>query len=429
MIQTALILSIAATGQATALKGWNFIDDNSKRAFNYFIERSNPVTGFTKDRSKNFTAQDSPDNQIASIASTGFALAAYGIGAHRGWIPKSQAIELSRKTLRSCIDIAQKHRGWHYHFINWQTGKREWESEVSTIDSGIFWCGMILNERALKDREITKMSDQILRKIDWKYMLTNGGTKPSKLTLTMGWKPEIGFLPYEWGDYSENALLYLLMLGADPSVPPKVWTNFKREKFTAHGQTFLTGGPLFLHQMSHVFFDFKNRRDTLGIDYWANSRAVTFAHRAYCAKNPKRFKGYSENVWGLSACDIPGGYGAQGIMGTWPDNGTIAAPAAIASIMFTPKESIATAEKIFQTFPETYGRYGFVTGFNPDQKWQSQDVIGIDQGQMMLAIENARDDLPNRLFMSHPLVQNGMKRAGFKLTNEGAVETRPVQLD
>jgi hypothetical protein len=413
LVPLTLAFQIATT-QAKPLQGWDLLNDSSKRAFNYFLERSHPKTGFTKDRSNNFTKQDKEENRIASIASTGFALAAYGIGSHRKWITKQEAIQLSRKTLSNCQKTAPKHKGWYYHWFDWETGKREWNCEVSTIDSCIFWCGMILNERALKDPEITKLSNQILRQIDWKYMLTNDGAKPKKLTLTHGYTPEKGFIPSEWADYSENAMLYLLMLGSDPTSPAKAWTNFRRERITAYGQTFLTGGPLFLHQMSHVFFDFKNKKDKLGIDYWANSRAVTLAHREYCRQNPKKFKAYSEKVWGLSACDIPTGYGAQGITGFWQDNGTLAAPATLASVMFTPKESIEAANEMYRLFPQTYGRYGFVTGFNPQENWHSQDVIGIDQGQMMLAIENARDGLPNKLFMSSPLSHKGMRRAEFR---------------
>lgn len=429
---TSLILAPILVSQnldaSKKLKGWDLLNDNSRRAFNYFVDRSHPVTGFTKDRSRNFVKEDSDDHFVASIAAIGFALSAYGIGAERGWISRTEAIKLSRKTLKSCIEIAPKHRGWFYHWLNWETGKREWNSEVSTIDSSIFWCGMILNERALKDKEISRMSDKILSQIDWKYMLTNDGAKPNKLTVTMGFIPEKGFIEAEWSEYWESAMVYLLMLGADKTVSEKTWTNFKREKFTAYGQTYLTGGPLFLHQMSHVFFDFKNKRDILGIDYWANSRAVTLANIQYAKENPKKFKGYSETVWGLSACDIPKGYGAQGLSGNWEDNGTLAPPCALASAMFTPKESIAAAEGYLKAFPDSYGIYGFSTGINPTKNWKSQDMIGIDQGQMMLGIENARDGLPNKLFMSHPLVQRGMKRAGFRMTKEGDPNKRPVFL-
>lgn len=408
------------------LKGWPLLDDLSKRTLKFFIERSHPVTGFTKDRSRNFTEKDSEDHVVASIASVGFALSAYGIAAERGWMPRSEAIKVSRKTLHSMMTLAPQHHGWFYHWINWETGKREWKSEVSTIDSAIFWCGMILNAEALRDPEITKMSDKIMSNIDWSYMRTNGGTKPSKQTITMGWHDESTFIPAEWDELSENAMIYLLMLGYDKNTPASTWTSFKRKEAKAYGKTCITGGPLFLHQMSQIFFDFKNKRDSLGIDYWANSRVVTLLQRQYGAENPKKFKGYSDQIWGLSACDIPSGYGAQGFPGWGDDNGTVAPPAAIASMMFTPKESLQAAEAYASQYPQAYGRYGLSGGINPGKDWFSPDVIGIDIGQMMLGIENARDGLPNKLFMRNAAIRRGMDRAGFKVTREGKLEDRNV---
>jgi hypothetical protein len=427
MITSIALASLLGLQVATPpSKGWPLVDDASKRAFRYFVERSHPVTGFTKDRSRNFFPTDSDDHFVASIAAVGFALSAYGIGAERGWMPRKEAIAVSRKTLKSMLEVAPKHRGWYYHWLHWETGKREWNSEVSTIDSAIFWCGMILNERALRDPEITRMTNQILGAIDWKYMLTNGGAKPNKLTVTMGWRDEEGFLQHDWDVYSENAMIYLLMLGGDSTVPADAWKAFQRKRVEAYGKKCLTGGPLFLHQMSQIFFDFKNKRDVLGIDYWENSRVVTQLQREYGKVNPNKFKGYSNKLWGLSACDIPGGYGAQGFPGWGDDNGTLAPPAAIASVMFTRAESIEAAEEFLRVYPNSYGRYGFAGGINASKDWIAPDVIGIDLGQMMLGIENARDGLPNRLFMQHPLIQRGMKRAGFRVTQEKG--TRPVEL-
>jgi hypothetical protein len=413
---TSFILSVALTGQVAnpPTKGWALLDDASRRAVRYFIERSHPVTGFTKDRSRNFFTNDSDDHFVGSIAAIGFALSAYGIAAERGWMKRNEAIALSRKTLKSMIEIAPKHEGWYYHWLNWETGKREWKSEVSTIDSSILWCGMILNAQALRDPQISKMSDQILKAVNWNYMRTNGGTKPEKQTVTMGWHDETGFISGEWDEYSENAMIYLLMLGLDAKAPDSCWAAFKRKEANAYGRKCYTGGPLFLHQMSQVFFDFKNKRDSLGIDYWENSRVVTLLQRQYSNENPKGFKGYTEKLWGLSACDIPTGYGAQGFPGWGDDNGTLAPPAAIASVMFTRNESIEAAEEFLRVYPNSYGRYGFTGGINATKDWIAPDVIGIDLGQMMLGIENARDGLPNKLFMRHPVVKRGMERAGFR---------------
>lgn len=427
MVSTFLALTLISS-PAPELKGWTLLDDASRRAFNFFVERTHPVTGFTKDRSSNFTEKDDPGHVVASVASIGFTLSAYGVGAHRGWMSREVAVRKARNTVRHMIELAPKSHGWYYHWLNWETGKIEWNSEVSTIDSAIFWSGLILCEQALKDPQLTRMTNKILGDIDWKYMRTNGGTKPEKLTYTMGFRDK--FLDAEWSEYSENAMIYLLGLGIDPATPTSTWTAFQRKKVTEFGKTGLTGGPLFMHQMSQVFFDFKGKRDSLGIDYWANSRLMTQLQIQYCTANPKKFKGYSSTIWGLSACDVPEGYGAQGFppgyLGDNFDNGTLAPPSALASMMFTPKESMAAVEAFYTRYRSSYGRYGFSSGINPTKDWHSKDMIGIDQGQMMLGIENARDGWPNKTFMKHPLVQLGMKRAGFKMTKEGPVEIRAV---
>lgn len=426
---TSLIAVAALSAPNAELKDWKLLDDCSHRAFNYFVERSHPKTGYTKDRSSNFTEQDNPEHVVASIAAIGFALSAYAVGDHRGWISHREAVRLSRNTIQHMLDDAPKSHGWYYHWLNWETGKIEWNSEVSTIDSAIFFCGMMLNAQAMRDPEITRMSNEILKRVDWKYMQTNDGRRPNKKTFTMGYR-DGHFLDAEWGELSENAMIYLLALGADSSQPDTLWEAFERKKVTAYGKTGLSGGPLFMHQMSQIFFDFKGRRDRLGIDYWANSRLMTLLQKQYATENPKHFKGYSKDIWGFSACDIPDGYGAQGFPGGYLadefDNGTLAAPATLASMMFTPTESMAAANAFYREYRDAYGRYGFSSGINPTHNWHSSDMIGIDQGQMMLGIENARDGWPNKMFMSHPIAQLGMKRAGFTLTKEGPVEKRPV---
>ena len=408
------------------LNGWKLLDDASHRAFNYFVEQSNPKTGLTKDRSTNFGEHD--DRVVASIAATGFALSAYSVGVHRGWMLRDEAVKRAIKTVQHILDLVPRDHGWLCHWVNWESGKREWKSEISTIDSAIFWSGLLLAERGLQDPELTRLTNLVLAEIDWKYFLTNGGSVPTKLTFSMGFRDK--FLDSEWSQYSENAMLSLLALGTDPGVPSKTWESLERKRVTEFGKTGISGGPLFMHQLSHVFFDFSGKRDRLGIDYWANSRLMTLLQREYCSANPSHRRGYSPDIWGLSACDIPNGYGAQGFpagyLGSNFENGTLAAPAALASMMFAAKESMAAAEAFYGQFRSAYGRYGFSSGINPGTDWHSQDVIGIDQGQMMLGIENARDGWPNKVFMSHPIAALGMKRAGFRVTNEGLLESRKV---
>lgn len=421
---TALVLSVALAPKPSLDP---FLDDLSKRAFRYFWEQSNPKTGLTLDRANN--TKDAPRTEyVASIAATGFSLAALAIGSERGWIAKPKALARARLTVRSLLDLPIRNKGWFLHWVDWETGKRLWKSETSTIDSGILFAGLLLAERGFRDAQITTDTNRLIKAIDWTWMLTDGGAKKDSLTFTMGWHPESGFINARWADYVEQMLLNIIALGASDKVPTATWSAFTRKELEYQGIPFLTGGPLFLHQMSHGFYDFRDKRDSLGYDYWVATRNATLANRRYCMDNPKKFEGYGPNVWGLSASDGPDGYNAFGAPGWITDNGTLAPAAAVASLPYTPKESTEAALEVKRKYPETVGRYGFTTGFNPTRKWQSPDVIGIDLGQMLLGIENYRDGLPHRLVLEHPVNRRGMARAGFRTTNEGPSEGRILRI-
>ncbi|MCW5935978.1 MAG: hypothetical protein KIT11_01560 [Fimbriimonadaceae bacterium] len=407
------------TGQA-------FLYDLSQRAFDFFWERSHPKTGFTLDRARNWGP--TPDkNRVASIATTGFALAAYAIGAERGWIEKEEAVERTTKTLQSLIAHENlRVHGWFYHWFDWETGERAWNSEISTIDTGIFLSGMILNRQGLRDEGVNKLADKILSEVDWHWALTDDGAKPKELFISHGWRPEEGFLQWRWAGYCELLLLYVLAYGSYPDMPAASWSSIEKPLVKYKNYEFYAGGPLFLHQMSHVFFDFRDRRDPKGIDYWVASRNAILANRQYCIDNPKAFDGYGPKVWGLSAADYRDGYVAFGAPGWTEDNGTIAPSSAVAAAMFAPAEAVEAAETIAKRYPWTLGRYGFTISFNPTETWKSPDVIGIDLGQMLLSIENLRDGLPNRLVMSHPVSTLGYERIGLKITEEGNRLERPL---
>lgn len=410
------------------LKGQALLDDLSKRSVRFFWEQSDPGTGLTRDRGPNTKGGKENNADISSIASTGYALAAYAIGAERGWLERKPALDRARLTLNTVLTKLEGTRGWYYHFVDWKTGKREWSCELSSIDSSLLFAGMLLAERGFQDAEYSALAQKVMDRVDWKFMLTDGGAKPDSLLFNMGWKPESGFLDSRWESYCEHIFLYILAYGYYKDMPAGSWEAWKRPPVEYKGMNLLTGGPLFMHQMSQGFFDLKNYRDGLGYDYFVEARNATLANRAYCIENPQKMEGYGPNIWGLSACDIPDGYGAQGAPGWISDNGTLAPAAAAASVLFTPNESIAAAEAFVAKFPESYGQYGFTTGLNPTKKWQSPDVIGIDIGQMMLNIENARDGLPNRWMMANPRFQEAYRKIGLKKTDEGPWEKRPLRI-
>ncbi len=423
-------LMLAFSLTVSPLTGQALMDDVSKRAVQYFWEQSNPLTGLAKDRASNSKAID--DHDVASVAATGYALAAYAVGSERGWLPKAKARDRTRMTLRWLKTKALKERGWFYHFINWKTGERIWKSEASSIDTCLLLAGAIIADSEFKDAEISALVKSIAHDIDWNWMLTDGGAKPGKLTLCMGWHPETGFIKARWNEYYEATFLVILMLGADKDIPASAaWEAIKRQVLTYHGIEVLTGGPIFMHQMSQQFLDFSGQRDLLGYDYWVEGRNSCLANRQYCIDNPKQFKGFGPNFWGLNAGDAPSGYvgnGAPRADGVAGDDGTVSPTGALASVLYIPEIAKSTADYLRTNYSSGYGKYGFSNGINPTLNWFSPDVIGIDLGMAMLSIEDARDHLPQRLSLRNPIYQRGMKRAGFHKTNEGPLDRRSLRV-
>lgn len=421
------LLFLAAAALTPAEPFDPLLDKLSHQAFDYFWQQSHPQTGLTLDRANNFEELPRKDH-IASIAATGFALSACAVGAERGWIDRDLALERVRKTLRFAADKDNlRHRGWFYHFMDWETGDRAWMSEVSSIDSSIFLSGMLLADRYFRDPQVSRLSRRILDRVDWRWMLTDAGAKPNSLFFSMGYHPERGFIEARWDSYNELAMLYVQAYGAYPAMPKESWNSWRRPEVEYEGLAFLAGGPLFLDQMSHVYVDFEGRRDGLGFDYWVQGRNHALAQKKYCQINPLGFEGYGGDIWGLSACDGPDGYRAYGAPVWTEDDGTLAPAATVGVVLFDPKVAVNAAHTFADRYPETLGRYGFVTGFNPTRDWQSPDAIGIDLGQMMLAIENYRDGLPHRIFMSHPVVKRGIERICLKKTMEGPLTERPLR--
>lgn len=401
-------------------RGEAFLQENSRRMYQFFVDQSDLGTGLTKDRARNY-GPDSPEHTVASIAATGYALTAYTIGVKRGWMPRAEAVARTRRVVDTMKGQFRK-AGWYYHWLNSATGAREWNSEISTIDSALLFYGMVVARQGLNDSALNRDIDAILDTVDYRDMMTDGGAAPERRWISMGWRPEEGYLKNQWDHYFENLGLNIMALGWDPKMPADSWDALKRPVLQAEGRECLVGGNLFMHQMSHGYIDFKGKRDRLGYDYWVDGRNITLMQGDYAARNPKGRKGYDRNRWGFSASDIPTGYGGSGYPayagGEFLDDGTIAPPSALASAIFTPKETLAAAEAFYRHHPETYGRYGFPSGINATADWRSPDAIGIDQGQAMINIENMRDGCVQAWFMSHPKVQIGMKRVGFRPTKE-----------
>lgn len=410
---SAAVFALALSQQSDT-KIDSLLTDLEQRAVKFFWEQSSPENGFSKDRATNAEVQET--HEVASCASNGFALVAYAIGAEHKWIPREEALKRTRVTLHGLNEKWPNERGWLYHFIDYTTGARVWNCEASSIDTSICLAGILASEKYWNDPEITAESAKFQKRIDWKWMLTNGGKMPDALHLSMGWHPGgdgNDFIEARWDHFDECKMLYIQAYGST-TMPADSWNKIRRDPVWYKGIDLITGGPLFMHQMTESFYDFRNQRDGLGIDYGVESRNAAIANRRYCIDNPKKMADYGPTFWGLSACDEPGGYQAFGAPGWINDNGTITPTSAVASIIVTPYLAKQFALAMRRDHPAAWGKYGFPNGICPQQKWTGPDVIGIDLGMMMCAIENSRTGFVWKLSRSNPVVAKGFQLAGIK---------------
>ena len=418
-------MAFSNASELAQLSDEQLLQEVQRRAVRFFLEKADPGTGLINDRANNF----GDDNYIvASHATTGYGLAALPIGVENGWLTPDEAAQRARTTLRFMLNTPNE-RGWVVHFVDKRNGVRVWQSEYSSIDTALLTAGAILCgqyfARAAGTLDISEMSDALYRRIDWEWMLTNGYTQPNKKVVSHGWTPERGFITYNYGAYSEAILIYLLGLGAPANpLPEAIWDAIQRPLQSFHGMESLKAGPIFIHQMPSGFFYFRNQRDRLGFDYWVSSTNAMKIHRQFCLDRAGEVQTYAQGFWGLNAGDGPDGYAAYGVVDS-PENGTVSPTGAICSITFTPELAFSAARSLYdKAGPMLWGKYGFANAFNIDRNWYARDVIGIDLGMTLLAIENYRTGLPWRLMDN--LYSTAFRRAGFLLTSEA--EPRPVYL-
>lgn len=393
-----------------------FLEDLSQRAFRYFREQADPNTGLVLDRARaDASAMDEAHRNVASIAATGFGLTAVCIAANRRWIDPDEARDRARATLRFFAGRAENFHGWFYHWMDAGTGERKWNSEVSSIDTALLLAGVLTARQAFRDDpEIVRLATKIFDRVDFQWM-QNG----HPCFLTHGWKPEGGFLPSLWDDYSEETMLYLLAIGslAHP-IPPRAWQAWRRDWISYAGYSYLAGArPLFIHQYSQAWVDYRGRRERRPpyIDYFCNSIKATRAHRAFCLDLSREFAGYSDNIWGITASDSANGYVAWGGPPRDPAiDGTVVPSAAGGSLMFAPDICLPALRAMKERFGgNIWGRYGFVDAFNPNTGWIDQDVIGINVGITLLSAENLRSGNVWRWFMRNAEITRAMRSVGL----------------
>jgi len=436
---TLALSASAATAQPTNA----ILDSLQYSAFRYFWHQANPTNGLVRDRSQ----PGSP----SSIAAEGFGLSAICIAIDHGWITRAEGAARVLAAPNTFWTLPQGtatsgtigYKGFFYHFLHMSDGLRQWEwnTELSTIDTalllaGILDCKQYFDGADATETQIRTLATQIYERVDWEWI-----RNPSNNAIRHGWQPNGGtgtFLAFDWIGYNEAMILYILALGSPTHpVPAASWTawtsQYNNRWGTQYGQTYLTFPPLFGHQYSHCWIDFRNRRDafmqTKGIDYFENSRRATLAQQAYCIANPLGREGYGANQWGLTAGDSPNFmYKAHGAPPPQDDDGTITPTAVVSSLPFAPEICLPTIQHLWDTYKNqpvlpgpcesmaTYwGPYGFRDGFNltwPGD-WYDCDVIGIDQGPIVVMIENFLTGAVWNRFMQNPEVQLGLERAGF----------------
>jgi hypothetical protein len=421
------------------------LDTLQRAAFDYFLKQTHPRNGLVADTSR-------PGSPV-SIAVVGFALSVYPVAVERGWIVRDDAVQRILAALRffsgsdqSGAAVSTGCHGFYFHFLDLESGLRAWQSELSSIDTALLIVGMLtaaayFDAATPAESELRQLASALYDRVDWHWAQHDGDA------VALGWKPECGFLNYGWQGYNEAIVLYALGLGS--TTHPLTTASFEAWTVTyqwenLYGIDFLYAGPLFVHEFSHAWIDFRGIRDGFmrekNCDYFENSRRAAQVQRQYAIRNPRGFTGYGQDCWGLSAGDGPSvepqmvagrrqafyGYAARGV--PWgPDDGTITGSATAAALVFAPEIALPALRKLFDRKPADPCRSVQASGFNatagltgtqtsPEVDsggWTSAGEFGLDQGIIVLMVENFRTGLPWRLGRSIPCLRAGLKRAGF----------------
>jgi hypothetical protein len=408
-------------------------------SFTYFVHKTNPTNGLVLDKSR--------EGWPASIAAVGLALAAYPVSVECGFMTRGEAVQTTLAALRFFANAphgpepdATGHKGFYYHFLDMNSGQRAWRCELSSVDTAFLLAGMLAaaayyQQQTAEEDEIRRLADTLYRKCDWRWM-QNGAAAVSH-----GWTPEMGFLPYRWKGYDEALIIYLLGLGSPTHpLPPEsypAWSSTYKWK-RIYGIEYLYAGPLFIHQLPQVWVDFRGIREKFmrqhDLDYFENSRRATFVQQQYAIRNPREFEHFDDFCWGITSSDGPGprtllvdgiervfyDYIGRGVP-YGPDDGTLAPWAVVASLPFAPEIVLPTIQNYERMHLKEAQQYGYKATFNPtypvqpkhEYGWVSPYHFGINQGPIVIMIENYRSGFLWLLMRQCPYLVTGLRRAGF----------------
>ena len=384
-----------------------------RRAALFFWEQTDPETGQVLDRAKweNSTGELSPKS-LSSIAATGYGLAALCIADQRHYRPHADILKRVRTTLEFHLLKLPHTHGFFSHFNDVHSGASAHGSEISSIDTSILLCGILTARAYFKDSIITDLATKLYERVDWPWML-NGGN-----TFSMGYNTSgffgASFIKSRWAHYCELMMLYLLAIGSPTHpVDASLWDNFSRPVMHFQNFSYISSDdPLFIHQFSHAWFDFRGKRDKYA-NYFENSIIATQAHKAFCLSLQD---GYTDDYWGVTASDSAKGYRAWGgPPKTGGVDGTVVPCASAGSLPFLPKECLRVQQALKRNYgAQAYGRYGFRDAFHPAANWYDADVLGLDLGISMVMAENLRTGLIWKTFMSNNEATRAMQLCGFR---------------
>ena len=418
------------------------LDSIQQKTFLFFMNERNPGNGLVKDRSASWAP--------ASIAAIGFALPSYAVGVERGWITRDEAANITLTILRYFMNSVQSpdtnvtgYQGFYYHFLRMNFGTRAWNCELSTIDTGLLMMGIIFSRNYFNqdndiENEIRDIAAKLIGRMNWDFFqMPESGNHPA--SISMGWTPEHGLHNMGWVGYNEALFLYVLAAGSgmtNVEAAFETWLKSYDWRTPYPELSHAAFPPLFGHQFSFCFIDPEGLQDKFmsekGIDYFENSRRATYVQKQYAIDNPYGWVGYDSLCWGISASDGPTekynfdnkkflGYAGRGTSGpdlNYFDDGTIAPYAAISSIVFAPEIVIPTINSFNEKYANgLWSNYGYVDAFNPTLNWFNKEYIGIDQGPLLLMIENFRSGLVWNYVMKDSVILNGLKRLGFEYSN------------
>lgn len=418
------------------------LDSIQQKTFLFFMGESHPEWGIVKDRS----AQWAP----CSIAATGFGLPCFAIGVERKWITREQAAKITLNIMQFFMNSDQSgakdgigYKGFYYHFLRMDTGKREWNCELSSVDTGLLMMGIIFarnyyDQDNATEKQIRELAGKLIDRVDWDFMLMPANGKDA-YTISMGWTPEKGLHEMGWTGYNEALFLYILAAGSgmkDAGKSFDAWLSTYKWYTPYKGLSHVAFPPLFGHQFTPAFIDCRGLVDSYmkekGIDYFENSRRASYVQRRYAVDNPYGWVGYDSLIWGVTACDGPTekydfgnkkflGYAGRGSSGpdfNYFDDGTIAPYGPISSLPFAPEIVLPTIKALNDRYgAKIWGKYGYYDSFNPTAKWVDDDFLGIDEGPMLIMIENFRSGLVWNYMMKDKVIQDGLNRLGFEYLN------------